>query len=576
VTTVQSRPPGSHDEPATAGPGPVVADRPLRLIWATLLAVAAGVALLLAFPPYGLWPLAPVGVALLTLAVRDRRLRAGAGLGLITGVTFFGPLLSWTNLHLGPVPWLLLTVFQAGYLALLGLAIAWISPLLRRRPLWQPLAVAALWSAQEWLRGRAPFGGFPWGRLAFSQADAPTLSLASVGGAPLVTFVVALAGGLLATAAYPWLAALRAAPPVDIAAPADLARPVGDAAGRADRGPVVGSVIAVGVAVAAMAAGLLIPLGVPTVAGPGDGRVTVAIVQGNVPRLGLDFNAQRQAVLNNHVAGTIALAEQVRAGTAVQPDLVVWPENSSDIDPLRDTRAGAAITGAANAIGAPILVGAVLRGPGEGQAQNAGIVWSPGSGAGQAYYKQHPVPFAEYMPLRPLFEPIARMITDQAKLLRTDFVAGDRPGVLTMAGVDVGDVICFEVAYDGVVRDTVRDGAQLLVVQTNNATFDVDEAAQQLAMVRLRAVEHGRDSLMASTVGISGFVTADGAVHDASGFDTADTMVRQLRAGDTTTLASYLGWWPEAVFTLLAVVLLAAGGWARRRGRPEPARMEGK
>ena len=88
----------------------------------------------------------------------------------------------------------------------------------------------------------------------------------------------------------------------------------------------------------------------------------------------------------------------------------------------------------------------------------------------------------------------------------------DRPGAL-------GDVICFEVAYDEVVRDTVTHGAQLLVVQTNNATFNEAEARQQLAMVQVRAVEHGRAALMASTVGISAFVDESGAVHQATDFN---------------------------------------------------------
>jgi apolipoprotein N-acyltransferase len=292
-------------------------------------------------------------------------------------------------------------------------------------------------------------------------------------------------------------------------------------------------------------------------------------VQGNVPRLGLDFNAQRQAVLNNHVAATVELAQRVAAGQAPHPDLVVWPENASDIDPLRNASAAAAINDAARAVGAPILVGAVLSGPEPGQSRNAGIVWpadlAPGAQPQQMYLKQHPVPFAEYLPLRPIVEPIAQAITNQAKLLRTDFVAGTAPGVLTLGPARVGDVICFEVAYDDVVRDTVRSGAQLLAVQTNNATFDESEALQQMAMVRLRAVEHGRDSLMASTVGVSGFVTADGTVHDASGFNTGTVLVRQLHLSDAATVATTLGPWPEAVLTFAAVGLLIAAGVARRR-----------
>jgi apolipoprotein N-acyltransferase len=537
VVTVQTLAPadGQTGPDGVAG-GAAVGRGPLRLPVALVLAVLAGVALLVAFPLYGLWWAAPVGVALLAVAVRGRRLRAGFGLGLVAGAVFFGPLLAWTNMHVGYTPWILLTLFQATYLGLLGMALAWISGLAGKRPWVWPVGIALLWVAQEALRDRAPFGGFPWGRLAFSQADAPTLALAGYGGAPLVTFAVAAAGGLLAYAVGELVAArawTRAA-------------------------------AATGGALAVMLVGLVLPGTTP--AGP---VVSVAVVQGNVPRLGLDFNAQRQAVLNNHVAATVALAERVRAGQAKQPDLVVWPENASDIDPLRNPSAAGAINTAAQAIGAPILVGAVLSGPGEGESRNAGIVWptdlAPGTQPQQMYLKQHPVPFAEYLPLRPIVEPIAQAITNQAKLLRTDFVAGTAPGVLTLGPAKVGDVICFEVAYDDVVRDTVLAGAQLLAVQTNNATFDESEAMQQMAMVRLRAVEHGRDSLMASTVGVSGFVTADGNVHDATGFNTEAVIVRDLRLGSGTTPATRLGAWPEYLLTAAALALLVAAGVARRR-----------
>ncbi|HEX6684774.1 MAG TPA: apolipoprotein N-acyltransferase [Candidatus Limnocylindrales bacterium] len=505
--------------PETAGRRRV---RGLRVLAAT----GAGLFLLVSFPPYGLWWLAPVGVALLAWAAHGQRLRGGFLLGMITGTVFFGPLLDWTNLHVGYAPWVLLTLFQATYIALLGMALAWVSPVVERWRWSWPVLVALLWTAQEALRDRAPFDGFPWGRLAFSQGDSPVLRFASLAGAPLVTFVVALAGGFLVMLVWrKWFAGAAA--------------------------------------VAVMALGLVVPPSLPA----GD-PVVVAIVQGNVPRMGLDFNEQRKAVLDNHVGATIDLAERVRAGQEEQPDLVVWPENASDIDPLLNTDARLSIDEAARAINAPILVGAVLRGPGENESRNAGIVWLPGTGDDQMYLKRHPVPFAEYLPLRPIVEPIAKMITNQAKLLRTDFVSGTAPGVLDMGGTKVGDVICFEVAYDDVVRDVVTSGADLIAVQTNNATFNEAEAAQQLAMVRLRAVEHGRDSLMASTVGISGFVTADGAVHQASQFNTLAVMVRELHTGGSTTLATRLGFWPEAALTVLALAGLVAGGVLRRRRGP--------
>ncbi|MET7425187.1 apolipoprotein N-acyltransferase [Dactylosporangium sp. NPDC005555] len=520
-------------------------------LWAaTLLAAAAGPVMLVAFPPYGWWWAAPVAVALAAASVHGRRLRAGFGLGTLTGALYFTPLLSWTNLHTGMVPWLLLSTLQALFIGLLGAATAWISPLRARAWVWVPL-LAAVWTAQEALRDRAPFGGFPWGRLAFSQDTSPLLRLAALGGAPLVTFAVACTGALLAVAFIrPTYSTHR--PGTD----------AGVTRGWCSRvKPATGPVLAAAVAGAA----LLVPLRQPA----GE-AVYVAVVQGNVPRLGLEFNEQRRAVLDNHVRATVELGRKVTQDGARRPDLIVWPENSSDIDPLRNADAAAAISTAARAVGVPILVGAVLTDPAVG-VENAGLVWESDvdaagnprqGGVSGRYTKRHPVPFAETMPLRD----IARIVSKEVDRV-SDMTAGDTPGVLQVGPATVGDVICFEVAYDGLVRDTVTGGAQLLAVQTNNATFDEAEARQQLAMVRLRAVEHGRDALMASTVGISAFTDAAGRTYAETGFNEGAVILRELHLGEGRTLATTLGAGPEYVIVMLGIAGLVAATAVRRRSR---------
>lgn len=521
------QPPAGVAEPAPVPGRP----GPPRLIVSAGLGVLAGLALLLSFPPFGQWWLAPAGVALLAVAVHRRRLRGGAGVGFLAGLVFFLPLLAWTNLNTGWAPWILLSLAQAGYLALLGMGAAWLSPLVDRwRALW-PLLTGLLWVAQEALRDREPFGGFPWGRLAFSQAGAPALRVAVWGGAPLVTFVVAVTGGALAALAW-----RRWSP-----------RTLAGAGGFA-------------VTAAVLIAG---PAAVPT-ARPAAKTTTVAIVQGNVPRLGLEFNAQRRAVLDNHVKATEQLARDVAAGKQPKPDLVVWPENSSDIDPLKNLDAAQQIDTAADAIGVPIMVGAVLQTRTAGDIQNASLLWLPQTGpdSSQTYVKRHPVPFAEYMPLRS----VARLVSDKVDLVE-NMLKGDHPGVVHTGAATVGDVICFEVAYDGIVRDTVTGGAQILAVQTNNATFNAAEAEQQMAMVRLRAVEHGRDALMVSTVGVSGFVGTDGTVHQESGFDVPAVEVRAMHLGGPDTLATRLGQWPETAGVLAALIALAVALPMRRRRR---------
>jgi apolipoprotein N-acyltransferase len=523
---------GAPSAPTVPGPrGLTPRRRRLLRLLPYAAAAASGFVLTLAFPPYDVWLLAPVSVAVLTLLLRGREARAGALLGLAFGLGFFLPFLHWSGVFVGPVPWLLLAVSQAAFLAPMGA----LTTYALRAPAW-PIWVAGLWVAQEAARTRLPWGGFPWGRLGFSQADAPAAGLAALGGVPLVTFAVALAGALAA-----------AAVPV-------LLRGRRTVAGLAAAG-----------AVTVGAAGALVPS-----AQPAAGSVDVAVVQGNVPRLGLDFNAQREAVLTNHAEATLALAERVDAGEVVRPDLVIWPENASDIDPFANPSARARIDAAVRAIGVPTLVGAVVATDDQRNVENTGIVWDPATGPGATYVKRHPVPFGEYIPLRS----IARVFSDDVDRVSRDFVGGDEPGVLQVGPATVGDVICFEVGYDGIVRDVVTGGAQLLVVQTNNATFGfTPQTEQQLVMSRLRAIEHGRTTVVSATSGVSALIGADGRVLDRAELFTAKTMLAPLQLGDDLTLATRAGVWPE---TLLAGAgLLAAGLVVARTRRPKLKEQKG-
>jgi apolipoprotein N-acyltransferase len=223
-----------------------------------------------------------------------------------------------------------------------------------------------------------------------------------------------------------------------------------------------------------LAGSFVVPLAALAVPVPTDGTtVTAALVQGNVPRTGLDAFGQRAAVLDNHVRAAEQLAADVAAGTRPRPQLVIWPENSTDIDPYADAPTAAAIQRAVDAIGVPTLVGAVVTNPQDpGTVLNLGIVWAPsttpgGGGPGESYAKRHPVPFGEYVPFRSL---LTRFFTRLDRVPH-DFAPGPRPGVLPLGPVRVGDVICFEVAYDGVVHDVAAADPGLLVVQTNNATY---------------------------------------------------------------------------------------------------------
>jgi apolipoprotein N-acyltransferase len=498
-------------------------------------AAASGALVALAFPPYDLWPLAPVGVAALVLLTRGVRPRRGALLGLVHGLAVFLPLLSWLTV-IGPDAWVLVALLESAFLAAAGSLL----PATQRLRGW-PAWVACLWVAQEAARDRLPFGGFPWGRLAFAETASPLTGFAALGGAPLVSAATALSGTLLAAAVV------------------TVARRREGGGRRRWQWP--GALAAAALVVPAL--GLLVPTGA------GEGRpVTVALVQGGVPGEGMDFLGEREQVLRNHVDATHRLADDVRAGSRPAPDLVVWPENASDIDPFSDASARNLIDAAVRDIGVPVLVGAVVDGPGPDYVSNTGIVWDPETGPGERYVKRHPVPFGEYIPFR---EQLSGWISRLDQIPR-DFYAADRPGNLDVGPASVGDVICFEIAYDSLVRDVVAGGADLLVVQTNNATYNgTHQPQQQMAMSRLRAVEHGRTVLVTATSGISAVVDPDGSVARQAPERVARTIDATVQLHDGRTVASRVGAWPEWLLAAVGVAaavagLLGAGPRRRTRG----------
>jgi apolipoprotein N-acyltransferase len=365
-----------------------------------------------------------------------------------------------------------------------------------------------------------------------------------------VTFGVALAGGLLAAGIVRMIGSRRSA---------------GQSSLRSD-GTARGVLVAA-VCLASAVVVVVLPLLVPRpTAGP-TGRFLA--VQGNVPRPGLSFNAERRAVLDNHARVTEQAASSVSAGTTPRPDLVVWPENSSDIDPLRNPDAANVINAAVDAIDTPLVLGAVLEEP-RPMVSNASLLYLPGrAGVADRYVKRHPVPFAEYIPYRSFF----RHFSSKVDLVYSDFKAGESVGVFQVPARDglmisAGPIICFEVAYDGLVRDTVNHGANVLLVQTNNATFGfTDESVQQLAISRIRAVEHGRSIVHVSTVGVSAMITPDGTAHQRSTLFTPEVLAAGLPLRADRTVADRVGPWPEYLASAGLLTMLALVALRRRRRR---------
>ncbi len=504
-----------------------------RLRWALLLAIAGGLATYAAFPPVDAWPLAAAGPALLVLALTGRSLRGSFACGLAFGFALFVPLLTWL-VNLALYAWFALAFALTVIFAVLCIG----QRLLLRFRFW-PAAVAGWWVVAEAVRDRWPYA-FPWGRLAMSQSVAPDVRWVAIGGVPFLSFLVALTGAMIARAVLALLAARASGAPWS----------------RSSLGPVLAAAVTTGLVLA----GGLLPVD-PVAGAP---TAQVAAIQGNVPRArNVPQLLNDSVITQNHAAATARLAAEVKAGQKAAPDLVVWPENSTNLDPFQYPFIYGELAGSVAAIKAPILVGEVLQNP----LRNVGQLWVPGRGPTTIYVKRQLVPFGEYIPFRGLISSFSSL----PSLQPVDFTPGHKAVVFAVGQIRLGDVICYEVGFDNLVRSEVTAGANLLAIQSNDADFEIDgqlgETGQQTAMARIRAVESDRAVVYASTTGESSIIAPDGTLIARSGVWRQAVLDARVPLVSYRTLADGVGSWPEYVIIMLTVLALGWAAWPPRRRR---------
>jgi apolipoprotein N-acyltransferase len=483
----------------------------------------AGWFLSLAYPFVSLWWLAPVSIAIFTVAAWNTNKRTSALIGFIFGLVAFRLQHDWLIVVGVDATWIL-SIYLALWIALIGIFISILSRAITRRTIPWPvglMAICSIWVLEEFLRGRHPFGGYPWARLAFSQADSPLAFWSRLGGIPWLSFIVVIIA--VAFVGIVFIASLRAKMVLTLIIFASFVIPITFSSNSTSE--------------------------------PTDSTVAIGVVQGGTPQTGMGAMDVRRAVLENHVKETIKLASKVKSGEVPQPEIVIWPENSSDLDPFTEPDAATLIDQAAKAIGVPILVGAVVDSAADpvNEVYNMGILWDPLTGPGDTYIKNAPVPFGEFIPFRSL---LTQFISRYERVPR-DFAHGTEPGIFTVNGVSFGDLICFEVAVDPVVNRVVSEGAQIVVVQTNNATYaGTALPEQQLHIERLRAIEYDRTVIVAATTGISAEIRPDGSVGEILPDGATGSFVVEVAPNSNLTFAARFGPFIELMLCFLAIGVL--------------------
>jgi apolipoprotein N-acyltransferase len=489
------------------------------------VAAAAGSGLLVAaaFPPFDLGPLALFALVPLLWAWREATPRRAALYGFWFGIAFFGVLLSWIW-YFGAVAFVPLVLAGGVYIAAPGALVAGLA----RFGVRSPWLTAAAWVLFEQLRGRFPFGGLPWGETGAGLHDIPLArSIASWGGVALVTFLVVAWNGLVLDA----IVALRSG------------------AGRP---------------IAAAATGLALVVVVTTVGYAArfepnpDGQLRVAMLQGNDENRDIDDPLEfEREVVEQH----FQLASELEGDF----DLIVFPESALNRNPEQDPTLRARITGIGAAHDSAMLVNALQPAP-TGRDYNTNLFYEADGDLQGTYAKQHLVPFGEYVPFRDQLDFLGAL--DQ---IPYDYEHGSSRELFELNGHRIGTVICFESAFGPLVRDYVRDGAELIVVTTNNRSYRRSgNAAQHLALSQMRAAETGRPVLHASISGITGVIDADGGVHQTTDLFENEIVIAEVTPTTGETPYVRYGDWVAWGSGLALIAAAAYGRWRTRTARSVP------
>jgi apolipoprotein N-acyltransferase len=486
------------------------------------LAAAAASALLswLSLPPADLGPIAFVALVPILWAMRRVRVRRAALLGLVTGVTFYGVLLSWL-IPLTVLGWAALAISQGAWFVLTFtyVAVVWRD----ESPVRTALLVGAGAAAIEWLRTVLPFGGWSWVNLGYSQHDnALTLPLASWIGALGLFFVVVTVNCLVLAAILRVGEWRRAALPL------------------------------------ALAAVLVVGPGLIPEARPDGSPVDVAAIQGNVP---YDIAVRSRIIEDQIVARNHA--ELHRGLAADPPDLAVWPENALDRDPTRDQEIGTLVGESVREVGAWTLVGAITE-TDDGLLLNEDLLYGPDGQLRDRYAKNHLLPFGEFVPFRGLLDWIP-----DVQRVRSDLSPGDEPGSFELPGVGFAAAICFENAFPDLIRDYVTENTGFVVISTNNSTFGRSPAPDQhLVLSELRAVETGRWVVHAALSGASAVISPSGEVSGKTELFEQAVVRAEFPAASGRTVFDVIGGWLPALFLLGLLLGLARPGRRTERGVP--------
>jgi apolipoprotein N-acyltransferase len=499
--------------------------------------VISGVAVALSLPPWGWWPLAFVGAAVLYWRLAGLRLRTRLLAGWLAGLGCYVPGLFWARAF----NWYGAAVLMAAEALSTAVAAGLVPPVRGRLP-----AFVGAFTLLEAVRMTWPFGGLPIGGVFLGQAGGPLLGAARLGGPLLLTAVVWLGGAGLGELAVQVVAGRR----TDDRARTWWPVPPGTVAGAV----AVLLVVVIGVAGALAADG-----------GPPVRRISVAAVQGGGRRGFSEREVSSATVYTAQLAATSVIGQRDGGRT---PQLVLWPEDVISLaGPLAGTPPAATMAELARQLRTTVVAG-VTETVSSTAFRNLVVAWGPSGRVIGTFEKVHRVPFGEYVPYRSFFAHFANL-----SAVPLDAIPGAGTGLLRTPAGPLGVMVSYEVFYAERGRSSVRAGAELLVVPTNTSSYATSQVpAQEVAADRVQAVEEGRDLVQAAPTGFSTVVDDRGDVLQRTDLGRRQVLLATVGLRTGRTVYERTGEWPVLVLAGLAVLAgwLLAGPWRRKPEIVEP------
>ena len=384
----------------------------------------------------------------------------------------------------------------------------------KKAPILMPFFVAALWAILEWTQ-TLTWAGVPWGRLALSQAlYTVVLQTSSWFGSYFITFVIVLVNFLLAYAIF-------------------------------ERNKFkLCSIMALCIAAGNFACGTVLYF-IPTK--NEDQSVSVSAVQGNLnSHEGVDFSKIFEVYSDYSIAAANDGA-----------DVILWPETAIPCNVSADDSVCDFLKNLAIRADAVLIVGIFSSNDDGAETNSLAVFYPDGTYDLNAYSKQRPVPFGEFVPMRSLIEFLVPPLAN-INVLSSDLTPGEQAEIISSSsngdGVKFGPLICFDSIYENLAYESVRAGAEVLLIPTNDSWFyDSRGIYMHQYQAKLRAIETGRYIVRAGNTGISCVISDKGVIETQIDPLVSGYIVSDVNTSNYRTLYSYIGNSFVYLLTVLAI-----------------------